>query len=641
MRRHLAWRLACLAALCFGAASAPARAEEAHFPSVSAEARTADFDLVGHVRIQLDVKDGIFLSGNQSWASQYKYHLEFDAASNQDAVVTTVEASSCGQPYSLAGFGAWTTSTYEDFTSRNAVWDVADPANGLASDGFSTATATFTSYTDAEPSAGRITVRGFVYQGGIWQAWVAELFGVTMGCNLKDPPPAPSLALSIGANKNPVGAGQTLTTTIHITNTGQSDAANVMVAQAPVANTTYLPHSTTVDGASVADVNGASPLADGLSVNVPAGGSVAVGCSIKVGEGTEGTTLNCIATAALEGFQPLQASTLVAVVAAPTGFAPRITPDTIGSAGTVSTGKVCAVLVDSTGTRIEITNVGTAPVIRCHGKAVICGEAFAACVGNSFAIGAGDIKAVNLAPSVEGGPFNLCRPFVTTLTNDPNNLVKVTFLKAQPTLDPATGAPVYNLDDPNGDGKTDDALDLGTVVNVVTISTPTKGSIGVQTAFQHRVGTCKLCKIRKFFNTGGSKVTLTRIREFDLPCNPSVFGPLAGPGGSRTAAASDTNGAFITVTSTGNTGANPARADARLFEPSASGSVALDDFLGEFLSCPLTDDFTSASVDTRLLPTQDQRSLELFLSFFPGGVPLQPFGKAGSEKFLTFCIDVQ
>src|SRR5262249_7236539 len=157
------------------------------------------------------------------------------------------------------------------------------------------------------------------------------------------------------------------------------------------------------------DVNGESPLAEGMSVNVPAGGSVSIGCSIKVGQGTEGTTLNYVATAALGGFLPLQASALVSVVAGPTGVAGPITPDTIGSAGTVTAGKVCAVLVDNTGTRIEITNVGTAPVIRCHGEPVICGEAFAACVGNSFAVGAGDIKAVNLAPSAEGGPFNLCR----------------------------------------------------------------------------------------------------------------------------------------------------------------------------------------------------------------------------------------
>src|SRR5262249_44764826 len=153
------------------------------------------------------------------------------------------------------------------------------------------------------------------------------------------------LALSISANRNPVGAGQTLTTTIELTNTGQSDATGVMVAQAPLANTAYVPGSTTENGTAVADVNGESPLAEGMSVNVPAGGSVSIGCSIKVGQGTEGTTLNYVATAALEGFLPLQASALVSVVAAPTGFAGLITPDTIGSAGTVTAGKVCAVLV--------------------------------------------------------------------------------------------------------------------------------------------------------------------------------------------------------------------------------------------------------------------------------------------------------
>src|SRR2546430_2353559 len=52
----------------------------------------------------------------------------------------------------------------------------------------------------------------------------------------------------------------------------------------------------------------------------------------------------------------------------------------------VNEGAPCAILRDNTGTFIEITNVGTAPKILCHGRqgenelGGICDEAFSVCV---------------------------------------------------------------------------------------------------------------------------------------------------------------------------------------------------------------------------------------------------------------------
>jgi uncharacterized repeat protein (TIGR01451 family) len=308
MRRQLTWRIACMA-LCISAASAPARAEVTHYPQVSAPALTADFDLVGNVHIQLDVKDGAFLAGDQAWASRYTYNVSFDQAPNVEAVVTSVEPSSCGNPYVLTTTGAWTTSTYEDFSSRTLVWQVADPANGLPGD----SAAAFTGYTDAVPSAGNITVRGFVKQNGIWQSWSAEAFGVTMGCTVKDPPPAPSMTIAIASNKNPIGLDETLTTTIVVNNTGPTDLEGVVVTQDGIANTTYVPNSTMLNDTKVDDVDGNSALVDGVTVNIPTGQSATVSCSLTVNDGARGSTLNCVAHAAMDGFKAITATAEVQV----------------------------------------------------------------------------------------------------------------------------------------------------------------------------------------------------------------------------------------------------------------------------------------------------------------------------------------
>jgi uncharacterized repeat protein (TIGR01451 family) len=308
MRRQLTWGLACMA-LCISAASAPARAEVTHYPQVSAPALTADFDLVGHVHVQLDVKNGAFLAGGQSWASRYTYNVSFDDASNVEAVVTSVEPSSCGNPYALTTTGAWTTSTYEDFSSRTLVWNVEDPANGLPAG----SAAAFTGYTDAVPSAGNITVRGVVNQNGVWQSWSAEAFGVTMGCSVLDPPPAPSMTIAIASNKNPIGLGETLTTTIVVNNTGTTNLEGVVVNQDGIPNTTYVPDSTMLNGTKVDDVDGNSALAEGVTVDIPAGQSATVACSLTVDNGARGSTLSCVAHATMEGFQALTASAEVQV----------------------------------------------------------------------------------------------------------------------------------------------------------------------------------------------------------------------------------------------------------------------------------------------------------------------------------------
>jgi hypothetical protein len=361
---------------------------------------------------------------------------------------------------------------------------------------------------------------------------------------------------------------------------------------------------------------------------------------------------------------------------------------------TENKGEVCAVLTDDTGTRIEITNIGIAPRIVCHGEETICQEAFTVCANGKFEIGAerflGDPNpdfAYNLLPFVpfddplnpnnpildpKANRFNLCRPFIQIST--PQG-VRTLFLQPE---DPTASPLVYDLDDQaldlNGDGDTtdegEDQVPLGTLVQVIMDNKPDPESgkcLGVRTAFQHRTGTCKLWKVRKFYNTCSSTVVLTQIKEFELPCRCGIFAGSSVPGGSLTAVASiRSTGQYITLQSMGNTGANGAKAQ-KPYQASAAGSVQADghffndDETGEFQTCRIvpppadaTDPlafFTSKPVHSCDRPTVpdlsppftgfEPRFLEVLLAYMPGGVPLKPAGKSGSEKFVTFCIDVE
>jgi hypothetical protein len=318
---------------------------------------------------------------------------------------------------------------------------------------------------------------------------------------------------------------------------------------------------------------------------------------------------------------------------------------------TTATGALCAILTDSTGTRIEIFNSGTANIVRCHNKPfevicpgtppqqqgesecpervvevipgpTLCGEAFAICVEGKFAAGAVGTTLFNLKPGSCTGAFTL-----EIASSDKGNKPVFT---AIPSTGMEGGVPVFDLS----------SLPLGTVVNVQVISQPASGkNIGVQTTFQFRTGTCKLCKIRKIFATSGTP-TITSVKEFDLPCNPGVFEQLATS--SLTAAASTTaatapfQNEFITLRSTGNTGANPSGSDSDFFQASVAGSLSLEDFAAEFCSCGPT------LISAERTEEEGTFVLGVFLSFrtsSSSGVQLNP--AKGIDKFLTFCIDVE
>jgi hypothetical protein len=98
-----------------------------------------------------------------------------------------------------------------------------------------------------------------------------------------------------------------------------------------------------------------------------------------------------------------------------------------------------------------------------------------------------------------------------------------------------------------------------------------------------------------------------------------------------------------TLTTVANTGATPPNAPKPQMA-SAAGSVGAGaEFTAEFARCGGTglmrdpiDSCGAGPGGSDLL-----RYLEVFLSYSPGGISLQPAGKIGSEKLITYCISVQ
>jgi uncharacterized repeat protein (TIGR01451 family) len=86
-------------------------------------------------------------------------------------------------------------------------------------------------------------------------------------------------------------AGDTLRYTITVKNISNADAMNVALRDAVPANTAYVPGSTTLNGAKVADVAGASPLVNGMPINSPANATPGL-----MPADASGTQANTIAT---------------------------------------------------------------------------------------------------------------------------------------------------------------------------------------------------------------------------------------------------------------------------------------------------------------------------------------------------------
>ncbi len=78
------------------------------------------------------------------------------------------------------------------------------------------------------------------------------------------------ISTDLTGDPNILLAGETLRYTITVENIGGKDAVDVVLRDAVPVNTTYVAGSTTLNGASVADVGGLSPLVNGMLINSPA-----------------------------------------------------------------------------------------------------------------------------------------------------------------------------------------------------------------------------------------------------------------------------------------------------------------------------------------------------------------------------------
>jgi hypothetical protein len=301
----------------------------------------------------------------------------------------------------------------------------------------------------------------------------------------------------------------------------------------------------------------------------------------------------------------------------------------------VEEGMPCAILRDNTGTFIEITNVGTVPKIVCHGRqgedelGGICDEAFSVCVKGRTGpeIAVLGTTSFGLLPSTDS-----CRPFVQVIfTTNSGTQIRTVFLTQTDVFGP-DNTPVYDLNlqmlDLDGDGDLE-PLPRGILVQTVMENRPDPACgrcLGVRTTIQHRYGTCKIWKIRKFFNVCKTAKTITAIKEFELPCACGVASAFPPPGSSRKVSYQVfSTGEFITFEAMGWSTAKP-----------RAGSVSFDNFSDEFLRCP--------PMKTLLTPLEqgcdvnDQPPyLEVLLDFTPGGATL----KQNQEKFVSFCLDFE
>jgi len=78
------------------------------------------------------------------------------------------------------------------------------------------------------------------------------------------------ISTDLTGDPNILLAGETLRYTITVKNIGNDDAVGVVLRDAVPVNTTYVAGSTTLNGASIADVGGLSPLVNGMLVHSPA-----------------------------------------------------------------------------------------------------------------------------------------------------------------------------------------------------------------------------------------------------------------------------------------------------------------------------------------------------------------------------------
>jgi uncharacterized repeat protein (TIGR01451 family) len=171
------------------------------------------------------------------------------------------------------------------FKVNGVAQPAANPANGVNL-GTVAAGATMTVAYQVRVTAVPLPPATATYQGQA--SWTYQYqscagFPINNGTNTTNISTTGTVRLQPTKTANPSGAvlpGGTVNYTVTIPNTGTADSSGTTLADPIPAGTTYVPNSTTLNGAAVADVGGAMPFAAARLVNSP-GGSAG---QIKIGE---------------------------------------------------------------------------------------------------------------------------------------------------------------------------------------------------------------------------------------------------------------------------------------------------------------------------------------------------------------------
>lgn len=288
-----------------------------------------------------------------------------------------------------------------------------------------------------------------------------------------------------------------------------------------------------------------------------------------------------------------------------------------------TSGSIIAVVFDPGVSEFDVSSSGTIPAVFCQDpidgfEQEICNQAFAVCVDGEFEVGAVGSTGINLRPSLSGPSFG--RPFFYL---GPKDTGKACFLPQTPGSDP----PAYSMG----------ARPRGTHVWLMLDNPPTAGHcVGVRTSFEFTVGSCDFCKVRKWYNVCSHVTNITGIHEFELPCEEATFSA-----SGLTSTAQDDDELFTFQIAPGS-GAYPAGAKFP-YQPSGAGSTGTCafDFLTGGVIGPCT--LFTCGLGTSLAPGEGGSGnawMELFWSYFPGGVPLAPLGRPGYEKITRCCFSI-
>lgn len=272
-------------------------------------------------------------------------------------------------------------------------------------------------------------------------------------------------------------------------------------------------------------------------------------------------------------------------------------------------GKLALILKDGDKFRAELSSAGTVLKVTCDGHEMVSGNAYTIStdIGNQSANGN---VLVGLSPSAIGGAGTVKpgRPYYKKLPNTTVWLTQTGMEGTVPVFDEASQVP---------------PIPDGTEISVYFDNKLTAKPVGLclHSTWTHEKGTCKICVLRKLYNTCRWCLTLFSYKEFFKPAHTGLFTQE-----NEIAQVAYRDGDFLCHLFF----SNPDQAEADM------GSVGVPNFLEEFGATFPTEFFS-------LNQEEGDRWLEGFFPFGgDGGTQFCPTVRGRAvEKFILWCLDLQ